>query len=227
MNHITQEDALSAGVPKRYIPGKPFSDMHFTHDQSSRSITGYYDTIPLSVTRDKTNLFLFGVSGTGKSEVCSILAKKTLSFGLNSAMFRIQDFIEARSRNIPDGQHSLYSWVISLDLFILDQIEQARYFPDTLNAAMEYRWNNEKPTVLSMGIQNRWKTRENVKNVYEAALEEVLQKMEKPMGMSWPSRVFGSFDKVFTGYTMWRKPVRKAIKVEEPTPQIEADDDEG
>lgn len=198
--------AKEAGVPRNFIPGKSEGEMVFRHRESQLAYTHLVQDFDHLM--DTTlNAFLFGTALTGKTEVSSILVKKAIEHGKTAAMLPQRDFMQQEIIPIPDQYRSLYHYLGTVDLLVIEHIEELRFPPDNFNVIINTRWDNGLPIIFTFTTTDR--RRLQLHKAFEEALDETLVRAEKSLGAAWPVRIAERFNKIFTGSEPYREQKQK------------------
>lgn len=211
---VTTSMALAYGIPKRSLPGKPACEVIFEANSSNNMFGVWYNRLSDMISVGKS-LYVFGTPNSGKSEVCSILAKKALHLGHSIAYTRAYDFLDAKSIEVPAPYESLSDWLKQAHLLVIEDIDTLRFFPDILVPILEHRWNNLKTIIFTISMGINLNTTDDFRLIYMQYLEETLLKSEKGLGCRWPVRISQSFDKLFTGYRPYESREKQSIETDE------------
>jgi len=197
--------AKESGVPRNFLPGKSEDEIKLRHPDSQATYDGIRHHLKARM-ENTLNVFLFGTALTGKTEISAIFAKKALTLGKTVAMLPQRDFMQTGIIPIPDQYKSLYHYLGSVDLLIIEHVEELRFPPDTFNVVINSRWDNGLPIIFTFTTTDRRRLQLN--KSFSESLEEALVRVEKSLGAAWPVRIAERFDKILTGAEPYR--VQKA-----------------
>jgi DNA replication protein DnaC len=219
---LNAKQLRESGIPRNFIPGKAEEDLTFKHRESQEIYNSVLEEFNGRI-NNTLNLFLFGTALTGKTEISAILTKKALSLGKTAAMIPQRDFMQQGIIPIPDQYKSLYHYLGTVDLLVIEHIEELRFPPDTFNVVINSRWDNGLPIIFTFTTTDRRKLQVN--KSYSESLDEALIRSEKSLGAAWPVRIAERFEKIFTGAEPYRE--HKATIAKSTVDQKESDTDEG
>ena len=169
------------------------------------------------------NLYVFGSPSSGRSTICTFLAKRALDLGMSVGYYQAFQFAETRTLThvrVPRGFSDPEVFFEKADLIVIEDAYVLKYLPDSLYRVIEKRYNNRKSLIFSGLTLFSPEYYPKYDVAFRQGLEDSLTRMEKGLGIQWPYRIAREFTHLFTGACPYLdKPVYTTKGVE--------DEDEG